>query len=145
MTLRDILAVKGSTVFTIAPDATLQQLAEKLVEHRVGALLVRREGDPELLGIVTERDLLYAQASGKGPPEAVRVAEIASSPLVTGQPDDDVERAMGLMTTRRIRHLPVLAEGELVGLVSIGDLVKAQFDRLARENQLIKDYLQASY
>lgn len=143
MRLQDILAVKGSTVYHVRPDATLLEVVRKLVEHRVGALLVCREQPCglELVGIVTERDLLYAQASGKGPLDRVEVNEIMSTDLVTGAPDDGVEQIMGLMTARRIRHLPVLAEGRLVGIVSIGDLVKAQHDRLAMENRFMKDYI----
>jgi CBS domain-containing protein len=143
--VRDILSVKGTDVFSIAADATLQDVAAKLVEYRVGSLLifhVDRDGNPgELAGIVTEKDILYACADGKRALHEVKVAHAMSTVLITGTPDDDLEHVMGLMTTRRIRHLPVLSQGRLTGIISIGDVVKAQHDRLALENRCLKDYI----
>ena len=143
MTLQDILSAKGGAVYTVRPEATLKEVVEKLVEHNVGALLVchEAEGSRQLRGIVTERDLLHAQATGKGPLEKIGVAEIMTTHLITGSPSDAIDQVMGLMTSRRIRHLPVLDEGNLVGMVSIGDLVKAQLERLATENRFMKDYI----
>ncbi len=144
MKLRDILDVKGSTVHSVPPDATLQDAVDSLVEYRIGSLIVHRgdsEGTVELLGIITERDILHACAAGKRPLAEVKVAEAMTAKPVTGALDDDLEHAMGLMTTRRIRHLPVLAEGRLAGMISIGDVVKAQHDRLVLENRLLKDYI----
>ena len=143
MKLRDILGVKGSKVHSISPDATLQDAVDCLVEHRVGSLIVRREGGDEnnLLGIVTERDILHACSAGRRSLVETLVREAMTAELITGSPDDDLSHVMGLMTTRRIRHLPVLAEGRLVGMISIGDVVKAQHDRLVLENRLLKDYI----
>ena len=145
MKLRDILEVKGTVVFSIAGDATLQDVAVKLVECRVGSLVIFHQdsaGNPgDLAGIVTEKDILYACAAGKRSLREVAVAEAMSTALVTGTPDDDVEHVMGLMTTRRIRHLPVVSQGRLAGIISIGDVVKAQHDRLALENRCLKDYI----
>jgi CBS domain-containing protein len=150
------LGVKGGAVYTISPDKTLGDVVRELVDHRVGALLVRQTdetGAERLLGIITERDLLLAHAGRKRPattPEAAtgacplmscKVSEIMSADLVTGSPTDSVEQVMGLMTTRRIRHLPVLADGRLIGMISIGDVVKAQHDQLAMENRYMKDYI----
>jgi CBS domain-containing protein len=144
MKLCDILAVKGSTVHSISPEATLQDVATTLTEHRIGSLLVCRTdalGQQELLGIITERDILHACVAGSRPLAEVRVVEILGKTLITATPDDEVEFVMGLMTTRRIRHLPVLSEGRLAGLISIGDVVKAQHDQLAVENRFMKDYI----
>ena len=144
MTLQDILTAKGSSVYTIGPNATLADVVRELMEHRVGSLVVCRPDGPEeerLLGIITERDILYCCAQGKPDLAAVKVAEVMSTKLITAAPGDAVEQIMGLMTARRIRHLPVLSEGRLVGLVSIGDVVKAQHDRLAMENRFMKDYI----
>ena len=142
--VRDILSVKGTAVFSIAADATLQDVAAKLVECRVGSLLifhVDRDGNPgELAGIVTEKDILYAWPTASGRYE-VKVADAMSTVLITGTPDDDLEHVMGLMTTRRIRHLPVLSQGRLTGIISIGNVVEAQHDRLALENRCLKDYI----
>jgi CBS domain-containing protein len=147
MRLKDILSAKPSAaIYAVGPEATLREVVDKLVQHRVGSLLIciLQQGDLKPIGIVTERDLLYAQSAGKGPLEAVKVSEIMTTGLITGSPEDGVEQVMGLMTTRRIRHLPVLDRGKLVGIVSIGDLVKAQYDRLAMENRFMKDYIQTS-
>jgi CBS domain-containing protein len=146
MTLQDILSAKGSAVHTISPGVMLDEVAHTLVEHRIGSLLVARQGssgEQELLGIVTERDILYHCAKSNLPLAAVEVTSVMSSPLITAAPTDSVDLAMGLMTTKRIRHLPVLLEGRLIGVISIGDLVKAQHDHLAMENKFMKDYIRS--
>ena len=144
MKLQDILSVKGSTVHWISGEATLQDVVARLMEHRVGSLVVLQSdaaGQEKLVGIITDRDILYASMAGKPPLGEVTVAEAMSTALVTATPGDEVEDVMGLMTTRRIRHLPVLADGRLAGIISIGDVVKAQHDRLALENRFLKDYI----
>jgi len=144
MILQDILSTKGCKVHVIAPGVRLDEVARTLVEHRIGSLLVAIQGpsgEQELLGIVTERDILYHCARSNLPLAAVEVTKVMSSPLITALPTDSVEQVMGLMTNKRIRHLPVLLEGRLVGMVSIGDLVKAQHNHLAMENQFMKDYI----
>ena len=144
MKLQEILSAKGGAVDSISPEATLQDVVKRLLEHRIGSLVVFRSdaaGQQELVGIITEHDILRACSPGSRPLAEVRVVEMMSKPLVTATPDDEVESVMGLMTTRRIRHLPVLFEGRLVGMISIGDVVKAQHDRLALENKFMKDYI----
>ncbi len=144
MLLQDILSAKGSTVYAIGPAATLDEVVQRLVEHNVGSLVVREEIGGEaspLLGIITERDILRACAAGYAELATKLVSEVMTTELLTGTPDAPVEAILGLMTQKRIRHLPVLAEGCLVGLVSIGDLVKAQHDHLAMENHFMKDYI----
>lgn len=144
MTLQDILGVKGQEVFRIDSQATLAEAAQTLVKHKVGSLLVFGKGDAgeeHLAGIITERDILYACAADNRPLATTRVADIMTTELITALPDDAVESVMGLMTSRRIRHLPVLSEGKLLGLVSIGDIVKAQHAVLATDNRFMKDYI----
>ena len=144
MKLQDILADKGRTVHHIDSQATLAEAARTLVEYKVGSLLVSPEGDTKgerLAGIITERDILFSCAADNLPLDTTRVADIMTTELITGLPDDAVEAVMGLMTAKRIRHLPVLSEGKLVGIVSIGDIVKAQHGRLAMENRFMKDYI----
>jgi len=144
MTLHDILKGKGTHVHTIHPGATLQEAVEELIRHNVGSLVVcdRDERSAEqLVGIVTERDVLHVCAAGRGPLASIPVAEIMTRDLITCSPDDAAEQAMGVMTTHRVRHLPVLAKGRLVGLISIGDLLKAQHARLAMENEFMKSYI----
>jgi len=145
MPLREIFAATGGEVFTITPDATLRDAAQDLVRHGVGAPLVfERENHrlaAEMLGIITERDILRATAQREACLDKSRVAEVMSTKLITGSLDDRVEDVMGLMTRQRKRHLPVIAEGRLAGIVSIGDIVKAQHDWLAMENRFMKDYI----
>jgi len=146
MMLKDILGAKGDKVFTIAPEATLNDVIHQLVEHNVGSLVVCSEGDQGqqlLLGIITERDILHCFAAGKFNLVEISVSEAMTSKLITGSPEDLVDKVMGLMTEKRIRHLPVVVETRLVGIVSIGDVVKAQHDRLAIENRFMKDYIQS--
>ena len=145
MNLEEILKSKGATVFTIAPDATLEQAVSRLVDHNIGSLVVCSrdvEQGERPIGIITERDILHACSARSGHNLATtRVEVVMSTDLSMASPSDLVEDVMGLMTKRRIRHLPVMTEGRLVGLVSIGDIVKAQLDHLAMENQFMKDYI----
>jgi CBS domain-containing protein len=144
MIIQDILVVKGNAVHTIPPGTMLDIVAQALVERRIGALLVARQGpseERELLGIVTERDILYHCAKSNLPLAAVEVTSVMSSPLITASTGDSIDQAMGLMTDKRIRHLPVIEQGRLIGIISIGDLVKAQHDRMAMENRFMKDYI----
>ncbi len=144
MHLSDILKTKGSAVFTVFPHSTLEEATQEMVRRNVGSLLVcdrdPHEGE-RVVGIVTERDILRFSASGRSPLAEYRVSDIMTTRLVTGSPHDSVEDTMGVMTQNRIRHLPVLSEGRLVGMVSIGDLVKNQLERLAMENHFMKSYI----
>jgi CBS domain-containing protein len=144
MTLYEILQTKGSAVFTINPEATLAEAAQELVRRNVGCLVVCSRDlatGEQLLGVLTERDILRFCAVSGNDLSGAAVAEIMSARVVTGSLQDSVEATMGLMTARRIRHLPVVSGGRLVGLISIGDVVKWQHDHLAMENQFMKNYL----
>lgn len=137
--LRDILYGKGQHVHSTSPDETLGDVANKLVKHNCGALVVLEA--KRMVGIISERDVLKACTELQHPLDAL-VGERMTRELVTGSPDDEVERVMGLLTHHRIRHLPVLDDGELAGVISIGDIVKAQYDDLSHENQFLKQYIQ---
>jgi CBS domain-containing protein len=145
MTLQDILLGKGSTVYSTSPDASLDEASHQLVKFRVGALVVLDVSgvEPKLVGIITERDLLYAQASGKGSFTDLHVADVMTRDVITASLDDSLDSTMALMTSKRIRHVPVLSEGQLVGIISIGDVVKAEMHRLAMENRFMKDYIRS--
>jgi len=116
-----------------------------MAEHNIGSMLVCRrdlaEGE-QLVGIVTERDLLRCLAKGNCDLASILVSAVMTTRLITATPDDLVMDLMGVMTTHRIRHVPVLSEGRLVGMVSIGDLLKAEHDHLAVENRFMRDYIQ---
>lgn len=142
MTLQEILRVKGSRVHGIRIDATLDDVVQTLTEHNCGSLVVS-ERDGNVAGIITERDILRACAARRGPLDQLKVADFMTRNMVTGSPTDSVEETMGLMTDRRIRHLPILDQGELAGLISIGDVVKTLHDQAAMENHYLKSYIQS--
>lgn len=139
MLLRDILLHKGRQVFVCSPDDSLDCAVGCLVENNIGSLVVM-EGD-HMLGIITERDILRACKSGGGTIARQTVRERMTSDPVVGNLDDDSADVMGVMTRHRIRHLPVLEGSELVGIVSIGDIVKAQHAELSQENHYLKCYI----
>lgn len=147
MRLQDILRVKGAAVHTISPEATLDDVVQKLIAQNCGSLVVcqeeadRRHG--EMLGIITERDILRFCAARRGPLDGTRVKEVMTREPTTGTPYDTIEDTMGLMTEQRIRHLPILDEGRLAGMISIGDVVKAHHDQVALENHYLKSYIQS--
>jgi CBS domain-containing protein len=148
MTLQEILRRKGSKVHSISPDATLDDVVQKLVEYNCGSLVVCERGHDgqasgTLIGIVTERDILRACAARRGPLDQIIVRDAMSRDLITGTPDDSIEDTMGLMTDRRIRHLPILVDDRLAGMISIGDVVKAHHDEVAMENHYLKSYIQS--
>ena len=143
MLLQEILHAKGSTVHTIRPDANLTEVVQTLVQRNCGSLVVCEASNPRrLLGIVTERDILRASAKNHDNFDRLKVNDVMTSNVVTGSLTDTVEDTMGLMTDRRVRHLPVLEGGALVGIISIGDVVKAQHDALTMENHYLKSYIQ---
>ena len=142
MLLKDVLEQKGKLLRTIAPEATFADVVRELVRFNIGSLLVRETSDGPVLGIITERDILRAQAAHAEPLTQLTVARFMSRNLITAQPDDDIGVAMGLMTTHRVRHLPVLLGEKLYGIVSIGDLVKAHYDELEMENHQMRSYIQ---
>ncbi len=140
MFVRHILEGKGTGVATVPGDVTMAQVAAALAEHGIGALVVSDDGET-IAGIVSERDLARAVAS-RGPDAlSMPVAQAMTAEVRTCAPDDTVESVMETMTSRRIRHLPVVVDGHLAGLVSIGDVVKHRLAELQSESQTLHDYL----
>jgi len=140
MLVRDILRKKGSHVVTIEAHRTVQDAIQSLVENNIGALLVTSPDD-QLVGIFTERDIMREAAVRPGQLGETLVGDVMTRSVVIGVPEDTIEYVMGIMTQNRIRHLPVLEEDELVGIVSIGDVVNAQLRETEFENRLLKDYI----
>jgi CBS domain-containing protein len=141
MQLSDILHTKGATVHACSPADSLADAVDLLVGHNIGSLVVLEQG--EMVGIITERDILRAVASTRGPLDGVKVADRMTRCPVVAARHHELSDVMGTMTERRIRHLPVVDQGDLVGIISIGDLVKAQHDELSRENHYLKSYIQS--
>ena len=138
-TARHLLDRKGRAIFSIRPDEPVLEAIRLMAEHHVGALLVMR-GD-ELVGIVSERDyarkvILKGRSSAETP-----VAQIMSSPVVTVSMSNSVQECMQLMTARRLRHLPVVEGSKVVGMVSIGDLVKAVMEEQQQTIEQLESYI----
>jgi CBS domain-containing protein len=143
MTLQEILNQKGSLVHKIGPDQTLGEVVRRLTEQRIGSLVVceSRGGRSQMVGIITERDVLRAISKGPVILDHLKVRDFMTADPITGCPVDEVAEVMGLMTSQRIRHLPVVDGETLVGIISIGDVVKAQYDQMVMENHYLKSYL----
>ncbi|MGA1661731.1 MAG: CBS domain-containing protein [Candidatus Nanopelagicales bacterium] len=145
MKISQILATKSTGTITIAPDANVTELLRLLAEHRIGAVIVSADGT-HIDGIVSERDVVRAMAADPdaGTTGGVRpkpVSAIMTAEVRTLGPDDTVDDAMQVMTSSRIRHLPVVDGDELVGIVSIGDVVKARLAALEDERAALVDYV----
>ena len=138
-----VLAKKGAQVYTINEAETVFEAVKKMVELNTGCLLVTEE--EEIRGIVTERDYMRSIVLAGRTSRATQVREIMTSRIVVVQPDTSVEEAMAIMTDRRIRHLPVVDNGKLAGLVSIGDLVKQISQDRKFEIQYLTDYITGKY
>lgn len=142
MRIGKLLDRKGHTVITIRPDATIWEALALLERHSLGALVVSEDGHRPA-GIVSERDVVrQLHASGAAVLDGP-VADLMVTELLTAGPDDEVESLMAVMTTNRIRHVPVLSDGALVGIVSIGDVVKQRVDSLQDDNRALHDYINA--
>ena len=141
MKVHDILQSKGSGVHSISPNATLADVVNALVAKNCGSLVVLE--DDRLVGIISERDILRASAADDRDFSRIPVAEKMTKELITGTTHDELGHVMGVLTANRIRHLPIVDGGSLMGIISIGDVVKAQHDQLSLENQYLKDYIQS--
>ena len=140
--MSEILGDKGREVLEIDADATVLEAVRKMVDANIGSLLVTDGG--EIAGIVTERDYLRRVAHEGPTGNDVAVREIMSSPLIIVGPETEIDECMALMTDRRIRHVPVVDEGAVVGIVSIGDLVKFKSKQQSFEIRYLTDYITAS-
>ena len=139
MMIAGILREKGHAVASVGLDALVDEIVGELTTRRIGAVLVM--DGTSVVGVVSERDVVRGLAGHQGEVLALRARDIMTSPVITISPADTVAGAMELMTGRRIRHLPVVESGRLVGLVSIGDLVKARIEEAEREALALKDYI----
>lgn len=142
MTIAAILSGKGADVATIGADARLVEAVALLGSRRIGALpVIESEG---VTGIVSERDVIYCLREHGAEALDWPVSRAMTSPAVTVDTKTPVLTALAMMTQRRIRHLPVVERGELVGIVSIGDLVKHRIDRIEQEAEAMRSYIQGA-
>ena len=140
MRIQDVLRSKGDRVYTISPEATVNELLATLAQHNVGALVVSADGST-VAGIVSERDVVRRLHDNGVEVLDGAVSAIMTSTVTTCSEQDSVEDLMRLMTDRRIRHVPVLRDGELVGVISIGDVVKNRIGELEHERSNLIGYI----
>ena len=139
MKIKDILQDKGNKVITTVPETTLWEALTEIIKNKVGSLVVLGESD-QLLGIITERDVVRV-ISQELDLKKETVGDHMTTEVSTGRPDDRIESVMDKMTQGRYRHMPVVENNELVGLVSIGDTVKAQLDYARDQVVLLREYI----
>ena len=139
MLIRDILREKGPTVITIAPELPLHDAVQVLVSNNIGALVVF---DGEIRGIVSERDLLRRAAQDIEQLATVLVRDVMTADVITAAPEAQIRDVMDTMTEHRIRHLPVVENGQLAGIISIGDVVNALRHHVEAENRYLHAYIE---
>jgi CBS domain-containing protein len=140
MSVSHILGVKGRNVITAAPDENVQDTAQKLAKNRIGAIVVV-DANGGIAGIVSERDIVRSLASLGASAMTQPVSKIMSTAVKTCKFGDSETELMALMTTNRIRHLPVVDGGKLSGMISIGDIVKFRIEAIEREAEEMKSYI----
>ena len=144
MRISDVLRVKGTQVVTVPPDTTIRRLLAVLAEHRIGAVVVSRDGT-SVDGIVSERDIVRALAKRGAAVLSEPVTAIYTAEVRTVTPRTPIEEVMHMMTEHRVRHAPVVADGVLRGIVSIGDVVKNRIDDLETERNALTNYITGTH
>ena len=140
MKVSEILNAKGSAVVTVRPHESIDALAHRFKLERIGSAVVSTDGD-SIDGIISERDLVRGLADHRDELLTKTVEDLMTRSVATCEPDDSVKDVMRIMTQRRIRHLPVTVAGKLVGIVSIGDVVKNRLDDMELEANVLRDSL----
>jgi len=143
MTVKAILSVKGTEVLTIEPTTSLAAAAKVLAERKIGALVVTGP-DQRVIGIVSERDIVQELAAHGPAALDLALTEVMTRKVTTCSASDTISSVMERMTAGKFRHLPVLEQGRLAGLVSIGDVVKHRLHEMEREQSALRDYIQTA-
>lgn len=143
MTVKAILAAKGGDVVTIEPTASVGAAARLLAERKIGALVVTG-ADRRVVGIASERDIVGAVAAGSVSALEQPLSEVMTRRVTTCSPTDTISTIMERMTQGKFRHLPVIEQGRLAGIVSIGDVVKHRLEEMEREQSALRDYIQTA-
>ena len=143
MKIRDLLNEKGYEVVTVPPSFPIQDAMRLLVEHNIGSVVVAREKVVE--GILTERDILRLAAESSAAMTSMKVDEVMTKDVVVALLDDSLDYVMEIMTKNRIRHLPIVDQGWMQGLLSIGDVVNALRKRVEVENNYMRDYIRGVF
>ena len=143
MTVKAILSVKGTEVLTIEPTTNLAAAAKLLAERKIGALVVTGP-DQRVVGIVSERDIVQELAAHGPKALDLALTEVMTRKVMTCSASDNISSVMERMTAGKFRHLPVLEQGRLAGIVSIGDVVKHRLQEMEREQSALRDYIQTA-
>ncbi|GGE32552.1 histidine kinase [Marinicauda pacifica] len=143
MSASRILSQKGSDIFSVSPDTTLLDAARELTERRIGAVVVLSD-DREPVGVFSERDLARALAEGGPSVLDQAVTSVMTRDLITAAPETDVDDLMSLMTGRRVRHILIVKDDRLQGVVSIGDVVKRKIAEAEAEAESLKTYIETA-
>jgi len=139
MKVADIIRIKGSVVKTVTPDKTALEFSEQLRAEQIGAMVVSDDGRT-IEGIISERDLAYALAAHGSELSRIAVSKLMTRAVIVCSPEDSITDVMKLMTQRRIRHLPVKEGDHLVGIISIGDVLKHRLGEVELEANVLRDY-----
>lgn len=140
MFVRDILKLKGGDVVKTSPQEPLVALARALTERHIGAVVVCDKSD-RMVGIISERDVMRGVAEHDGKVTGLKVSALMTRDVITCAPDDTLPKIMSVMTAQRIRHLPVIDDGRLVGLISIGDVMKFRLEETLLDDEAMRDYI----
>ena len=139
MKVADIIRIKGSVVKTVTPDKTALEFSEQLRAEQIGAMVVSDDGRT-IEGIISERDIAYALAAHGSELSRIAVSKLMTRAVIVCSPEDSITDVMKLMTQRRIRHLPVKEGDHLVGIISIGDVLKHRLGEVELEANVLRDY-----
>ncbi|MBU8934318.1 MAG: CBS domain-containing protein [candidate division Zixibacteria bacterium] len=131
-------------VISITPDVTIKETMKMLIENKISCLPVM-DKDDKLVGIISDKDIFGASYRDEKGFAAATVAELMSTDLIVGVPDDDLNYISGVMTNNRIRHIPIMDDGKLAGLISVGDIIKANMSSMEIENRTLRQYIDGSY
>jgi len=135
-----ILDNKGSVVHSISPENTLKQMADEMLAKKIGSLLVTNKEDT-LVGIISERDFLTIVGEHTKDWEDITVSDVMTKEVVTATPEDTLEQVMSIMTEHHIRHIPVMGNDKIVGVLALGDIINALLDKSLFQNKLLKRYI----
>jgi len=144
MKVKDVLAEKGTHVVTINQEAKVYEALQTFAANRVGSLLVL-DDKGGIVGIIGARDALMAVVRTYDEIRKIKVNEIMTRNIIIGDPEDDLDKVEIIMTENRIRHLPIIKQDKLAGIISIGDVVKAQLKNVHVENRYLKEYIVGKY
>lgn len=138
--IKQLLEKKGANAVTVAETASVAAAIHIMHQHSVGSVIIpSASGEP--IGILTERDIIRLYAEGKTAFDQLLVKDCMTTGLILAKPDDEITEVLTIMTQRRFRHMPVVQDNQIIGVISIGDLVKAQLEATAEEARALRDYI----